>query len=238
MTRTELFKLRTHRTPWVLLSVLVASLSIAPIYFAIKNPDDTASLTEAYLSVAGIMSPLLGAVFGGWIIGHEFRQGTLRRVLGSDARRGRLIATKAVIGLGAATAGMAIAAGIGALASAASVASFGETIDWDGVLRNILGGGVFALITAAIAFVLSILLRSDTYAMLGSLGIMLIVGPLTAQIPNVGKYTPWALTSDVTTWISGPGELGVSIVPASLGLAASIGVFASAAMVTFHRSDI
>jgi len=238
MIRTELFKLRTHRTPWVLLTIFVASLCVAPVYLAIKNPADTEVFTGAYLGVAGIMGPLLGAVFGGWLMGHEFRQGTLRRVLGNDARRGRLIATKAVVGLGAATIALSIAAGVGALASAASVASFGESIAWDGVFRDLLGGGTFALITAAIAFALSILLRSDTYAMLGALGVMLIVGPLLAAIPAVGKYTPWALTEDVTTWISGPGELGVAIVPASLGLAASISVLAAAAMVTFHRSDI
>lgn len=238
MIRTELFKLRTHRTPWVLLIILVVSLCIAPIYLAIKNPADTADFTGAYLGVAAIMGPLLGAVFGGWLIGHEFRQGTLRRVLGNDARRGRLIATKAVVGLVAATTGLSIAAGIGALASVASVASFGETIEWDGVFRDLLGGGAFALITAAVAFGLSILLRSDTYAMLGALGIMLIVGPLLSAIPRVGKYTPWALTADVTAWISGTGELEVAIVPASLGLAASIGVLTLAAMVTFHRGDI
>ncbi len=238
MIRTELFKLRAHRTPWVLFAILVVSLCVAPIYFAIRNPADTAGFTDAYVGVAGIMTPLLGAVFGGWIIGHEFRQGTLRRVLGNDARRGRLIATKAIIGLLAATVAMSIAAGIGALASVGSAASFGESIEWDGVFRDLLGGGVFALITAAIAFTLSVLLRSDTYAMLGALGVMLIVGPLLAAIPTVGKYTPWALTADVTTWISGPGELGVSIVPASLGLAASIGVLTVAAMATFHRGDI
>lgn len=238
MIRTEVFKLRTHRTPLVLFGILAASLCVAPIYLAIKNPADTTAFTGAYIGVAAAMMPLLGAVFGGWLIGHEFRQGTLRRVLGNDARRGRLVATKAVVGLVAAAVGMSIAAGIGALASTASVVSFGETIDWDGVFRNVLGGSVFALVTAAIAFALSILLRSDTYAMLGALGIMLIVGPLLASIPRVGKYTPWSLTADVTTWISGPGELGVAIVPASLGLMASIGVLTFAAILTFHRRDI
>ncbi|MGH1505886.1 MAG: ABC transporter permease subunit [Acidimicrobiales bacterium] len=238
MIRTEVFKLRTHRTPWVLFAVLTASLCVAPAYFAIKNPADTADFTDAYLGVAGIMAPLLGAVFGGWMIGHEFRQGTLRRVLGNDARRGRLIAVKAGIGLVAAILGMSVATGIGALASAASALSFGEAIEWDGVVRNVLGGAAFALVTAAIAFALSILLRNDTYAMLGSLGVMLIVGPLLAVIPRVGKYTPWSLTVDVTTWISGQGELEVSIVPAAVGLVTSIGLLTAAAVAAFHRSDI
>jgi ABC-type transport system involved in multi-copper enzyme maturation permease subunit len=238
MIRTELFKLRTHRTPWVLLAILIASLLIAPIYFAIKSPDDTTGLMDAYIGVSGILTPLLATVFGGWMIGHEYRQGTLRRVLGNDARRGRLIATKAATGLVALIAGVSIAVGVGALASLASAASFGETIVWDGVLRSVLSDGFFALVIASIAFILSILLRSDTYAMLGALGVMIIVGPLLTLIPAVGKYTPSALAIDVTSWISGTGELVVSIVPASLGLLASIGVLTTAATATFQRSDI
>ncbi len=239
MPRTELFKLRTHRTPWVLLATLVGSLAVAPIYYAIKNPADATDVIETFVAVFGVVPPLLGAVFGGWIVGHEFRQGTLRRVLGSDARRGRLIATKAVIGFGAMVVGMAAAAGAGALASIMSVASFDETIVWDGVLRNILSGGFLAIVVAAIAFGFSILFRSDTYAMLGSLGLLLIVGPLLTLIPTIGKYTPAALAGDVTAWISGSEEqLGVAIVTASLGLTATIGALASAAMVAFARRDI
>ncbi len=239
MTRTELFKLRTHRTPWVLLTILVASLAVAPIYYTIKEPADATAVIETFVGVFEIMPPLLGAVMGGWIVGHEFRQGTLRRVLGSDARRGRLIATKATVGIVSMTVGMSTAAGIGALASAGSAASFDGTIVWDGVFRNILSGGFLALVTAAIAFALSILLRSDTYAMLGALGLLLILGPLLTLIPTVGKYTPAALAGDVTSWIGGSGdELGVAIVTASLGLAAFIGVLAAGAMATFHRSDI
>jgi ABC-type transport system involved in multi-copper enzyme maturation permease subunit len=238
MIRTELFKLRAHRTPWVLLAILVASLSVAPIYFVFKKPSDTAAVIEAYLGVAGIMAPLLGAVFGGWVMGHEFRQGTLRRVLGNDARRGRLVATKAAVGLVASAIGMTLAVGIGAGASAASVASFGGTLDWDGVVRNVLSGGFFAIVVTAVAFGLSMLLRSDTYGMLGALGLMIIVGPLLTLIPTIGKYTPSALANDVTTWIAGPGELGVKIVPASLGLAASLAALAVIAMTAFQRRDI
>ena len=239
MIRTELFKLRTHRTPWVLFITLVASLAIAPIYYAIKNPTDAMAVIEPFTSVFGIVPPLLGAIFGGWILGHEYRQGTLRRVLGSDGRRVRLIATKAVVGLVAMILGMSAAAGVAALASIASVASFDGTIVWGGVLRNILSGGFLALVVAAIAFTFSVLLRSDTYSMLGALSLLLIVGPLLTLIPTVGKYTPAGLAADVSSWISGSGEeLEVAIVTASLGLAATIGVLAAAAVVTFHHRDI
>lgn len=238
MIRTELFKLRAHRTPWVLLTILIVSVLIAPIYYAIRTPEDSQAVIDTFTLVFSAMTPLLGTILGGWIVGHEFRQGTMRRVLGNDARRRRLLATKAIVGLGAFAVGLSTVAGIGALASVASVASFGETIVWDGILRTILSDGFMALVPTAMAFGLSILLRSDTYATLGALAIMIIVAPLLTLIPKVGKYTPSALAADVQAWIGGSGDLQVSIVPASLGLAASIGFLAAAATVTFHRSDI
>jgi len=238
MTRTELFKLRTHRTPWLLLAILVVSVLIAPIYYGIRNPDDSAAVIETFVGVFGVMAQLLGVVFGGWIVGHEFRQGTLRRVLGNDARRGRLIATKAAVGLGALTVGAVIAAGAGALASMASVESFGETVVWTGVFRDLLSAGLAAVVTAAVAFALSVLLRSDTYGMLGAIALMMIVGPLLVLIPRVGKYMPAALANDVSVWIGGVEDPVVSIVPAAFGLVASIAVLGAGATLTFQRRDI
>ncbi len=239
MIRTELFKLRTHRTPWVLFAILVASLAVAPIYYAIKNPDDPSDVIATFVVVFGAMTPLLGAVFGGWVVGHEFRQGTLRRVLGNDARRGRLLTTKAAVGLGAIIAGMAVAAGVGVLASVFSVASFGESIVWDDTFRNVISAGFYGLVTAAIAFGFSVLLRSDTYAMLGALGLIIIIGPLLTLIPKVGKYTPSAVANDVALWIAAPKEqLSVGIAQASLTAAAYIIALAAAATATFNRRDI
>ncbi len=238
MIRTEVFKLRHHRTPAVLLGTLSAALVVAPIYYAIKNPADVADITMTFSAVFSVVSALLAAVFGGWLVGHEFRQGTLRRVLGSDARRMRLIATKAGVGVAALVGGLAVAAGVGALASVASAASFGESLVWDGVFRELLSGGFTTFVVASLSFGFSVLLRSDTYAMLGSLGLMIIVGPLLSLIPTVGKYMPSALTDDVSAWIGDFGELQVSIVPASLVLAATIGALMVAATASFQRRDI
>lgn len=238
MISTELFKIRHHRTPAVLLGMLAASLAIAPVYYAIRNPSDVTDLTATFVGVFSVVAPLLAAVFGGWLVGHEFRQGTLRRVLGSDARRTRLIATKAGVGLAVFSGGLTVAAGFGALASTASAATFGETMVWDGVLRELLGSAFVALVVAVIAFGLSVLARSDAYAMLGSLALMIIVGPLLSLIPTVGKYVPSALTNDVASWISNADDTTVSIVPASLILAGTLGALAVAATATFQRRDV
>ncbi len=238
MIRTELFKLRTHRTPWMLLANLVAALVVAPIYYAIKEPAAANDVVETFVGVFGGVAPMLGTVLGGWIVGHEYRQGTLRRVIGNDARRTRLIATKGGVALAAMAGGLVAAAGVGARASAASGASFDGSIEWDGVVRDLLSGGVLTGVTASIAFSLSILFRSDTYGMLGALGIMVIVGPLLTLTPRVGKYTPSALGEDVSQWIAGADELVVSIVPASLGLAATRGALVVAATAAFQRRDV
>ena len=239
MIRTELFKLRAHRTPWVLLAGLIASLVVGPIYFAFKAPTDPASVVDTLVGVFSVMAPLLGAVFGSWVVGHEFRQGTLRRVLGNDARRGRLIAMKAAVGLSALLVGLSAAAGAGYLGSVASSASFDGALVWDGVFRELLGSGFLSLLTASLAFSFSILFRSDTYGMLGAVALMLIVGPLLRLIPTIGKYTPSALGDDVTAWIIGSEEpLGVAITTASLGLATSLALIAGTALATFSRRDI
>ncbi|MFK7916897.1 MAG: ABC transporter permease subunit [Ilumatobacter sp.] len=239
MIRPELFKLRHHLTPWALLATLTAAVIIAPVYYAIRNPVDVTAVTEILTNLITALGALLAAVFGGWVVGHEFRQGTLRRVLGSDARRGRLLATKAAIGTVALAAGLSIAAGVGALASMASAATFGESLVWDGVLRELLAAGFISFVVAAIAFGLSVLLRSDTYAMLGSLALMIIVGPLLSLIPWVGKYMPSQLTNDVMSWISGFGdEATVSIAPASLILTATLAALAGAAAATFQHRDV
>lgn len=239
MTRTELFKLRAHRTPWVLLVSLTASLLIAPVYYALREPAESAAVIETFGGVFSAMAPLLAAVFGGWMVGHEFRQGTLRRVLGSDARRERLIATKALVGLFALTAGMIVAAGIAVLASLVSVASLDESIVWDGVVRDLLATAFLALVTAAVAFGFSILMRSDTYAMLGAIALITILGPLLTLIPTIGKYTPSALANDVSLWISDADEeLGVSIGMAVGGVSSTIAILGAVATVAFKRRDI
>ena len=113
MTRPELFKLTHHRTPWVLAGALTLFTLAAPAWYAFRGPTDPSLYLETMTGVFGLAAALLAAVFGAWIVGHEYRQGTLRRVVASDARRGRLLAVKAMVGAGAFAVVTAVVAGLG-----------------------------------------------------------------------------------------------------------------------------
>lgn len=240
MIRTELFKVRHHRTPRVLLTVLTASTLIVPAYFATQRSANAVDLVETFGAVFAVAGSLLATVFGGWIVGHEYRQGTLRRVVGSDARRPRLVATKAMVGFVSLLGGLLLAASIGSFALMASAASIDSELALETVARDILGAVFISLVTATIAFGLSLLLRSDTYAMLGSLAVMVIVGPLLGLIPTIGRYTPPALTENISDAIRGVESFGdpVSVVPASIVLASTLAGLVVAATASFQQRDI
>ena len=99
MIRSEGFKIAKHRTPWVLTAVYCALVLAGPAYFIVKPPQDAGFYLEAVTAVFAVVGLLLAPIFGAWLVGNEYRHGTLRRVLAVDARRGRLLATKAVLGL-------------------------------------------------------------------------------------------------------------------------------------------
>ena len=61
--------------------------------------DRTWEAHSSGVSLLLVIGLLLAPIFGAWLVGHEYRQGTLRRVLAVDARRNRLLATKAGLGV-------------------------------------------------------------------------------------------------------------------------------------------
>ena len=231
MLRSELFKITRHRTPWVVGAVYAALVLAGPAYFVVKQPQDATLYLEVMTSVFAVAGLLLAPILGAWIVGNEYRHGILRRVLAVDARRGRLLITKALLGLGTTAIGLAAIAGIGVVGAAGAAAVHGDSLALDGVFRSLLGGGFVALIAGAIAFGLSVVLRSDTYAMIGSLALMVVFGPILMLIPTVGNYTPFALTSQISERIedaNAVGALGLGTAVATLaGMLAVLSIGAS-----------
>lgn len=237
MLRSELFKLRHHRTPWVLAGSACLLMLIIPVYTLIRPPAAPVSYFSDLPGLYQLAAMMLGAVFGSWLIGHEYRQGTLRRVVAIDANRGRLLVAKAATGLASMLAALVAIAGVGLLAAAAAASLNGDAIVMDGVLRSTVSGAFVAIVTAAIGYLASIVLRSDTYAMLTALALMVVFGPIAGAIPRIGDYTPYALAESVAAWIRAePGTLAVGTAAASL--TAIMAVLTIGATTVFGRRDI
>lgn len=239
MTSAELFKIRTQRTPLVCALTLLAGVLIPSIVMIWYTPSDPAAYEEGFEGTFQILTILLGIVFGGWLLGSEYRQGTVKRMLTSEPRRLRALVTKAVIGLSA----MAIVTTVAALvgwAAARYVGSINDvTVSWDG--RTLLAGGVTALFGALLAYGLSVVTRSDSFAMVGSVVLLLVFEPLFSLIPKIGKYRLGGALTRIEETVSGSQGMtldSISLGAAGLTVAAWIGTVAIAGALLFRTRDV
>lgn len=237
MIQAELYKIRHHRTPWVL-TALGALVTLGPaIYLAFRPPDDPSYYLDAFIGGYAVYGLLSGAILGGWVLGHEYRQDTLKRVVAADARRTRLLGAKAAAGAIAVATVLVttLAVGVGSAWLAAR-------INGDELIS-----GQLSLITtmpampvaAFIAFALSALFRSDMYATLTALALMAILPGLLAQLPTVGAFTPAVLTDQLSERLAAPDATMTHSVATTAAAAATwIATLSLGARALFNRRDI
>ena len=237
MITAELYKTSHHRTPLVLTG-LGALATMAPgAYFLFSRPEAADFYTGAVAAVFSAVGVLVAAVLGGWVLGHEYRQSTTRRVVGLDARRGRLLGAKAVAGIVTFAVMMAamLAAGLGAAALAAAVN--GDALVTANLVRDIGSALIPAAVAAVVAFGASSIFRNDAYATLTSLGLVLIFGPLLSLIPKVGPYMLSTAIGDLSSYVAEPASI-TNVSTALITATAWIAGFVLVGRQLFVRRDI
>lgn len=198
MIRSELLKLRLQRTPQVLalLGVAVVAIVVAVTVGKDLSPADFADRAN---NAVYILLPVLAAVLGGFVIGSEYRQDTLKRLAAVGPSRGQLLATKVGVLVGSIVAASVIllAAAVGAMAALASVADTSYPTD---TLWPMFASGTLSAVTIGlIAFGLSLVTRSDSFAMIGVLALPLVVDPVVGALASgVEKFTYSGAISGVT----------------------------------------
>lgn len=238
MKTAEIYKLRTHRTPIVCAAVLLIGVLIPSVVLIWYTPSDP-SAYSSYRDVLETLSLILAIVFGGWLLGTEYRQGTVKRLLTSEPRRMRALGTKAVVGAGAMSAVFAAIAGIGWAVARVVGSTNDVTVGFEG--RAVLAFGISALIAATVAYCLSAVTRSDAFAMVGTVVVILVLGPMLSLIPKVGQYTLLSALITVEEWVGGiategPGDLSNSA--ALITLAVWLAVFVAGGTVLFAKRDV
>ena len=201
MLSAEFYKLRAHRTPLAIFAVVLLGVLAPSAVLAFYTPDSATAYNDIWTTVFELLGPLTAIVFGSWLIGTEYKQGTLKRMLTTEPRRARAIGAKATAGVVATVAGLATVAVTG-FGAAWLVGNLNDTaVTWDS--RQILAAIFTSLVSAAIGFALSTVTRNAAFGMVAGIGMLLVFDPLLSLIPTVGDYTLGSVLGIVDSAISG-----------------------------------
>ena len=113
------------------------------------------------------------------------------------------------------------------------------TVPWDG--RTLLAAGVTALIGATVAYSLSAVTRSDSFAMVGTVTMLLVLTPLLSLIPKVGKYMIGSALEGLSQWMAGDASEALATSSpgtAAITLAAWLTVLLAGGAVLFASRDV
>jgi ABC-type transport system involved in multi-copper enzyme maturation permease subunit len=241
MMRAELYKIATHRLPRLLLAVMILGHVGPSLALLVYTPKTTASYGSTWTHVFQILPSIIAIVFGGWILGTEYRQDTVKRLLTGDPRRSRVLAIKALVGTFILGVALAVVALTGWGTARAVGALRGHTVAWNG--RELLSGALFAIGTAVVAFALSAVARSDALATVATLALVLILDPVLSMIPRVGKYTFGGALETLTARVGGSagGLFDTTLLTntqAGITLAVWLTAFVAMATYLFNARDV
>jgi ABC-2 type transport system permease protein len=194
LIRTEMLKLRTVRSPWLLLaaSPLLVIAGISGLSLSAKKPLDTATQSQALAHVG--LASIFTLAFGILAVAGEYRHRTITDTYLSTPARGRVISAKlAVHGVLGALSGV-LASLVGLLVTAAWWSDKGVSFSWgDSAMWTTIGGGIaWNAAFAAIGVGVGALVRNLVGAIAVALAWVALVEGIVGQlIGNLARWLPF-----------------------------------------------
>lgn len=195
VVRSEWTKLRSVRsTPWSLVALVVVSIGFAALasWGTGENLDqlsarDRAVFDPTSASLSGLaLGQLAIGVLGVLVMTSEYTTGGIRTSLVAVPRRSRLVLAKALVVaavalvVGTASAFGAFLVGQAVLAHYDLSTSLGDP----GVLRAVVGGGLYLMVTGLFGFAVGTVLRQSASSIVAVVALLLVVPPLTGLLPG------------------------------------------------------
>jgi ABC-2 type transport system permease protein len=218
---SEACKLRSVRsTVWALLAAVAFNVGLAGV-LAIFLPGalsahDKSSLDTTRVSLGGLhLSQVACGLLGVLAISSEYTSGLIRTTLSAVPHRRLVLAAKALV-LAGTVATVATASCLAAYFSFQLLLSdhrLRTSLTDPGVLRAVLGGGLYLTAVALLGLGLGAAMRSSAGAIATLLGLLLIPPLLLELLPDAWKtaatpYTPLEAGSAIVSVHQDPGSLG------------------------------
>jgi ABC-2 type transport system permease protein len=238
LVANELRKLRTIRSPWLLLAAGPVLVIVGVADEVVGGADLTQPQTASHaVAHAGVVS-LLTLIFGITAVAGEYRHQTITDTYLATPRRGRLIAAKfAVYTLVGAVFGLVLA--ITALvATAVAITANDGSLDLSNrdLWRTLAGGIACNAAFAAIGVSLGALIPNLAAAIATALAWIALVEGLIGEL--VGDLEAWLPFAGGQALGRLPGAPDISQWTGGLLLAGYVVVFAATALTTSVRRDI
>ena len=215
--RSEFTKLVSVRsTYWTLLAMVIACVGIGALFsyghasqvLGATNPGArhaalvnarSGALTDSLFGL--LIGQLVIAVLGALTITSECTTGMVRTTLTALPRRGTVYAAKAIV-----FAVVALAAGLTASFASfftgqllLSTAHASVSLSQPGVLRAVIGAGLFLAVCGLLSFGLGGILRHTAGAITGAIGLLFVTWILSQFLP--GPPSGWLGQADIDKWI-------------------------------------
>ncbi|MEU9326245.1 ABC transporter permease [Streptomyces canus] len=200
--RSEWTKIRSvASTVWTLSLAVVVTIGLGILISALsKNEfdnmsrEDKLSFDPTFISFAGMsLGQLAMIVFGVLVVSNEYSTGMIRTSLAAVPQRGSFLASKIAVATGLSLAVGLVTSFVTFFLGQAMLGSHRAEISDPGVLRAVIGGGVYMTLIAMFSMGVAAMLRSPML----SLGILMpffflisnILGNVSAT-KKIGRYLP------------------------------------------------
>jgi len=210
LLRSEWTKIRSVRsTLWALLLLVVLTLGFTTLFTALTISQwDKSDASEQRAILADPTSTILGAgfqlsqlavcVLGVLVIAGEYASGTIRASLLAVPRRTPMLAMKALVfGVLAFVVGELAAIPSFFIGAAILHKRVAVSIGDPGVLRAVIGAGLYLSVLGVFAIAIGALVRHTAGGITGIIGFVLVLAPLAQLLPgSVGKHVHAYLPSE------------------------------------------
>ncbi|GAA3787570.1 ABC transporter permease subunit [Streptomyces chiangmaiensis] len=204
--RSEWIKLRSLRsTLFTLLAAVVAMVGLGCLfsYFTSARwdhlpPEERLAFDPTLVSLRGLyLAQLAVGVLGVLVVSGEYATGMIRSSLSAVPRRLPVLWAKALVYAAVAWALMTVASLAAFLAGQAALSGrhLGTTLDEPGVLRAVLGAGLYLTVVGLIGVAFGALIRNTAGGIATLFGLLLVLPVLAQALPSswldlINPYLP------------------------------------------------
>ncbi len=234
-------------TGWSVAAMVALGAGLTTLVCALVAPDLAAGMTGepvgAFITWGLLFAQVTAVVLGALTVTGEYGTGMIRATLAANPRRGTVLLAKALVLAGTLFVAGVVTAVLGWLGGNAflSAEGIGISLGDDGMLRSLLGSGLYMAGLGLLAMAAGLLLRSTAAVVSVVLALVFVVGNLVMLLPGaLGEWLTKLMPGNAGSRIATPETFNPVLLEPWAGFAvfaAEIAVVLAVGAVVFLRRD-